>query len=395
MNEETKNKIINLIPNIGLLKKALSKIRVQRVKEHYISVEEIRTGEFDFVQKMNIVNKYKNSWSAYLNPTIIMAKKIIDRVDIYKDRLDKDKLLEDMIFCRLAYGFQPDEYLCFGLEGQSMDQRKQWISDLDRYVFIYSMNDIKDAQLFNNKVCTYDAFKEYYKRDAIGIRVNSDYSKFLAFVKKHPIFVKKQAFEGCGRSIELIDISKIGMSTQKYFKELISYGEHILEERIYSHEVLNKLNPSSVNTVRCITFNTIEGIHVPFCFMKIGRNGSFVDNGGAGGLLVYIDPKTGTFVGDAYDEDNIGYAEHPDTKVPFKGYKLPEWDELLKICKEISSIMPTVKCIGWDMTYTNLGWIVVEGNGMTQMIAPQICGKKPTKEKTLELMRKMDLIVEI
>ena len=81
--------------------------------------------------------------------------------------------------------------------------------------------------------------------------------------------------------------------------------------------------------------------------------------------------------------------------MPFKGYKLPEWDELLKICKEISSIMPTVKCIGWDMTYTNQGWIVVEGNGMTQMIAPQICGKKPTKEKTLELMRKMDLIVEI
>lgn len=395
MKESYKNKIIELIPNIGWIKRYLSKIRVKRVKGHLIPEADVVSGEQNAARKKSIVDKYMSSMKDYLKPTVTLAHEILGRVQEYKDRLDKDDIFTDMVFCRLAYGFQPDEYLCFGLEKQSMEGRRQWISDLERYVYIYSMNDIKDAQLFNNKARTYEIFGTYYGREAISIRIPKDYDRFSDFTEKHAIFVKKQVFEGCGRSIELVDIKNIGMEKKAYFERLIASGEHIIEEQIQAHDVISALNPSSVNTVRCITFRTRDGICIPFTFMKIGRNGAFVDNGGAGGLLVEIDPETGEFTSDGFDEDMVCYEVHPDTRVRFKGYQLPEWDRVLALCKEISLLTPNVMCIGWDLTYSDKGWIVVEGNGMTQLIGPQIVGKKGTKRKTMEIMRNMDLIVKV
>ena len=37
-------------------------------------------------------------------------------------------------------------------------------------------------------------------------------------------------------------------------------GPRLLEERVVQNNVMGVLNPSSVNTVRCITLNTMDGI---------------------------------------------------------------------------------------------------------------------------------------
>lgn len=63
--------------------------------------------------------------------------------------------------------------------------------------------------------------------------------------------------------------------------------------------------------------------------------------------------------------------EHPDSKIKFKNYQLPEWSEVIRICKEMSAMIPTVQWIGWDMAYTDNGWIVIEGNALTEVIGPQ------------------------
>ena len=41
------------------------------------------------------------------------------------------------------------------------------------------------------------------------------------------------------------------------------------------------------------------------------------------------------------------------------------------MCKTMSEEMPTVRMIGWDMAYTDRGWIVIEGNALTEVIGPQ------------------------
>ena len=130
-------------------------------------------------------------------------------------------------------------------------------------------------------------------------------------------------------------------------------------------------NDSSVNTVRCITLKTKNDMLVPYCFMRTGRSGAFVDNGGAGGLFVGIDPETGVLGTDGVDERGVRYNAHPDSGLRFQGYQLPDWSKMISTCKEMAMQIPTVRMIGWDMAYTDKGWIVIEGNGLTEVIGPQ------------------------
>ena len=195
-------------------------------------------------------------------------KNILDNAPYYKGIENRVDIETDMIFCRLAYGFQPDEYLCFRLNEQSMKERKEWISDLDRYVYIHSMNDVKESQIFNNKVRTYEKFGEYYGRDAISVKNKRDFKKFKQFLDNHSEFVKKKVAEGMGRSIELVKTESI--NPYEYFINLIRKGEHIIEEKIQQSKVMKVFNESSVNTIRCITLNTCSGVVVLYTFLKVG-----------------------------------------------------------------------------------------------------------------------------
>ena len=51
-------------------------------------------------------------------------------VPMYQQREDLESVAIDMTFCRFAYGFQPEEYLCFDLENKSMNERQEFIEKL-------------------------------------------------------------------------------------------------------------------------------------------------------------------------------------------------------------------------------------------------------------------------
>lgn len=98
--------------------------------------------------------------------------------------------------------------------------------------------------------------------------------------------------------------------------DLIGNGPLILEEHIKQNNKLASLHSNSLNTIRMITYLDNENnvtIHYPF--IKIGQKGSFVDNGGAGGIIALIDSNTGKIITLGKDEKNNSYLEHPDTKI--------------------------------------------------------------------------------
>ena len=390
MKADVMDYILKLCPDTKVTRRILSKIRINRIASYIIPKEDIILGEGSDEARQRVVEKYvAKRWRGISN-TIKKAEHILAAADQYKDRPDKERIKNDMIFKRLAYGFEPDEYLCFGLEGKSPSEIGEWISDMDRYTYIFSMNNLKISQIFNNKNETYKVFQKYYNRDAVRVKVEADYPAFEKFVNAHTEFVKKPVFEGMGRGIELVKSGSI--SIRAYFEELISQGEHIIEEKIQQSAVMSALNASSVNTIRCITVNTRHGIVVPYTFLKVGRNGSFVDNGGAGGILAGIDENTGIITTHGYDEFLTEYPEHPDSGITFKGYRFPQWDEMKAMCCEMAAMIPSVKCIGWDVTLTDSGWAVVEGNGKTQLIGPQIVYQKGIKKEFLRLLDDVDLI---
>ena len=187
--------------------------------------------------------------------------------------------------------------------------------------------------------------------------------------------------------MELIDTNSA--DKEQLFESLILDGEMILEEQVIQTGVLKQLNGSSVNTVRCITLNTGKGIYTPFCFLKVGRKGAFVDNGGAGGILVGIDSKSGTLNTDGVDEVNHRYSIHPDSKVKFKGLQLPEWEQMISVCREMALQIEKVRFIGWDMAYSDKGWVVIEGNALSEVIGPQATSKKGIRKELNKYITEM------
>lgn len=319
-----------------------------------------------------IVNDHINR-NKYIDESIIhdldnvVTKSYISSIE----GVDIDRIKLDMLFYYFAYGFTFNEYLCYDFYYKDFNSRMKFCSDRDSVYVNYELNDISDLYIFNDKMLTYETFKYYFKREAISLIADNDYIKYKEFKDKNNIFVKKEVDKACGESVELVDSSNIEDDIA-LFKRLISNGKVIIEQLIYQGKETSLFNDSSVNTVRCITVSNNDEVETPYFFMKIGRKGKFVDNGGAGGILVGIDSSKGYLCTDGVDEYGNRYKYHPDSKVEFNGYQLPKWDQLVNMCKEMALTVPTVKMIGWDLAYTiNNEWILVEGNSSTEFIGPQ------------------------
>ena len=154
-----------------------------------------------------------------------------------------------------------------------------------------------------------------------------------------------------------------------------------------------RFNPSSVNTVRCITMRTSSGIEVPWCFMRTGRGGSFVDNGGSGGLIIGVDEKTGAITTPGFDEYGRVYAFHPDTGVRFVGEQIPRWSEMIDFCKTRAKEIKGMSYLSWDMALTDDGWDTIEVNEIGQLIGPQMTMKRGIRKELKRMLQAMPKVV--
>lgn len=375
------------------IRKKLQGLKVKRLYNYVLSQNVILECERDASKKKAAIKPYLIKWSKKLIPTIKEMEDILDNSPIYKNRLDKDDLRTDIMFCKLAYGFLPSEYIGFGLEDKSPEERKEYISDIDTNVFGYLVNNIRILQGYLDKGECAKHFNGLFKREFIIVKTVRDYQVFVNFVNKHPIFVEKKVFSGMGKGTRLVNINEIGMDKKDYFKMLVKGDKYLLEELVIQRTEMAKFNESSVNTVRCITFKTRNGVEVPYSFMRTGRKGAFVDNGGSGGLLIGIDVITGKLCTDGYDEYGSRYESHPDSGIVFKEYQIPKWMELVELCKGAAKKEREIGYLSWDLAYTENGWIVIEVNEVGQLIGPQIVLRKGIKSELKKYFQNMESVI--
>ena len=374
-------------PNIPALRNKLTQIKLREINKYIMEPQDISAGEASFEKRTQIVEKYSDKWEKYTRELIDKFNEYALRSTKVASRTDKEALRTNALFACFAYGFLPDEFFVYELEHKSPEEIKEYISNRELSNYIYEHNDIIDIDIFLNKYKTYSRFKPYFRREAVSCAKNSDFGKFSEFVKKHPVYVRKNVGLSKGDSVELIDSRAMGKSERQLFDEMLSAGSYIVEERVIQSDQMSRLNPSSVNTVRCITFMTDAGAYIGPCFLKVGRGNSFVDNGGKGGILIGINGQTGVLDTIGYDEFLNEYPQHPDTKHDFKGFQLPEWNELKKLAIEASNQIPRVKYIGWDFAHTAQGWVIIEGNGCSQVVGPQIVWRRGFKKDFAQILK--------
>ena len=294
--------------------------------------------------------------------------------DILEDEELLRRTVVDILVCKRTMGFWDFEYLMFDFRNKSLPERRTFVSNIDRTMILSRVNDRIKSEVLDNKALTYELFKDFYGREAAVINGPEDEAVFADFCTRHDTFVKKPLNGAMGTGIGKV---KVEADVHRLFTEIFEdVGPFICEELIIAHPAIRQLNPDSVNTVRLSTFFDGRKVRMHWPFMKIGRAGSFVDNGGAGGILVAIDEEKGTFVSTGIDEACTRYTSHPDNGTVFQGFQLPNWDDALELGRKIAMCalewIPDVRFIGWDITCNAEGrWVVIEGNAFSQFIGQQ------------------------
>lgn len=390
-----KAKLCNIIrkyyPKAFGIRKALQRLKIKRLDNKLLSQDVIKKCQEDENFKKSIVEKYIKN--ASVKDIIDEMETMLKNVSDYKNIEDKKSLKIDIIFNRLAYGFLPSEYVGFKLKDKSCIEKQTFISDIATFKFGYSVNDITKIQYIIEKSDSYRQFSKYFKRDVLIFDKYTKWKDFKKFIDKHKIFIKKKTNSSQGNNIELVNTENI-KNIKEYFNTKKNTDRFLLEELVVQSKEMAKFNASSVNTIRCMTMLMKDGtVEVPYCFMRTGRNGSFVDNGGAGGILIGVDEKTGVLNTDGFDEYGNIYKIHPDSKIQFKGSKIPKWQDMLNICKSIAKDVNGMGFLSWDMSYTDNGWVVIEVNAIGQLIGPQIVMQKGIKSEVDNLLKRMNLVI--
>lgn len=282
---------------------------------------------------------------------------------------ERSRLKRKMRYAYIRYGWSFGEFFMMNFETCTPELRKEFIPDVQRSYFCKMVNPERFHKIFTDKYSTYTYYKKYFKREVCKVvSWEQDGAMFLEFAEKYNRFIIKPIDASLGSGVQIIehlDESKAKTLMADYPNGLIA------EELIVQCEALSALYPLSVNTIRLTTFLQEDGVRIVRPFMRIGRGGKVVDNGGQGGLICALDLATGKIIA-VRDEMGISYQKHPDTGHELIGFQIPRWDEALELAKELSQVLPECPFVGWDLALTNDGWVVVEGNSRGMFIGFQL-----------------------
>lgn len=286
---------------------------------------------------------------------------------------------QNYLGCYMIYGVLPEEYHCYGFAMLNDKGRSEYLTEFSRHALYDACNKPDDIHIFDNKYETYALYKKYYARDALLVNENTLTSDLARFVKEHKQFICKPLKLYLGMGIEIIDADQYE-SIEKLLAYLQEKGEAIVEELIQQSSVLSQFHTESVNTIRIPAIRTKDGIRLLDPFFKTGKGKSIVDNGGAGGVIAPVDIETGIITSLGMDEKGNQYLRHPDSGIVFPGFQLPDWIGALKLVEELMKIKPEIRYVGWDLAYTDDGWIVVEGNHEGQLVGQMMVHRGCAKE---------------
>lgn len=232
-----------------------------------------------------------------------------------------------------------------------------------RFIWRDAINDRSLWKIFDNKSRLYPAFEKYLNRSWLYMDEKVSLDKFLRYLDgKKTVFAKIP--ESCGgKGVHLVDVDTDDRKRKLF--EQCRRTPMIVEEPVRQCEELHAFsNYTAVNTLRIITIVDKGGnSHVAAAVLRIGREGSGVDNYSSGGMSALVDVDTGIVCTQATDKKGKNYIVHPDSGKQIVGFVIPGWERYKDFALELAKEYPTMRYVGWDIVKDRQGRMcMIEGN---------------------------------
>lgn len=180
--------------------------------------------------------------------------------------------------------------------------------------------------------------------------------------------IKPSFMSAGGNGVKRISVSNGIEKSGTNISDLIeSYGKNFVVQKVINQcEAFARLNPSSCNTIRISTYFREKEIIVLYAVMRIGDIGATIDNTTHGGYCCKI-KEDGTLDNVAYSFTPVDRLYKTKTGITLDGYKIPCYNEVVRLAKKYHAEIPQIPIVGWDFTVDNQERVV-----LIEMNAP--CG---------------------
>lgn len=198
--------------------------------------------------------------------------------------------------------------------------------------------------------------------------------------------ILKPAIGSCGgKNVIKVSFDK---TSNRDFEGLIKkyHSDFVFQEVICQHPSLKAFNPSSVNTIRIVTFrNSKKERRVLFALVRFGGEGSIMDNICSGGGFCMIELETGKLK----DRKKYQYPQINPNPIPDSlPNNIPYFEKIKEAALTMHGQLPHFDVIGWDITVDPEGHLVLvefnvrPGHGLQQGTGPMF-----TDEEFDEIMK--------
>ncbi len=268
-------------------------------------------------------------------------------------------LILDTGWCVFRHGLALSDYLNYKIYNRTGPERKRYAGVRAQNSFYERVSPSAYKTRFTVKPTFLKDFAAYTKRDFI-VPAEDNYDQFLTFLQTHDTFMSKP-YDGLGgMGVEKVD-GKTITDPKAYFEHCIR-NRIFLEQLVVQHPQMNVLCPTSVNTMRVMTFNDHGKSRILWMGLRVGNGVNPVDNFHAQGMGVAIDMETGKLTGNAIDKDNVEFTHHPTTGVQFDGFQLPCFEEVKDLVLRAALESDKILVVGWDVALSDKGPVIIEGN---------------------------------
>jgi hypothetical protein len=265
----------------------------------------------------------------------------------------------DMLWCAVRYEAAFQDYFDWDFHALTTRERRTFMTHPKSNHLAQKLNAVEHRRQFSDKSLFNARFADYIGREWLDLRSASD-EELATFLRSHERVMAKVPDSLGGDGVESFETAAALADSATFRSERLARRQYLLEEFLAQDAEMARLCPTSVNTLRIVTFRDGDEVRTLVRVLKMG-NGGDVDNFSGGGMYTILDAD-GVARHPAFDEFGGVFSTHPLTGASIVGFSVPQWDAVERLADAVAREVPGIPYVGWDIAITPAGPVVVEGN---------------------------------